>query len=223
MREIFLHVGLPRTGTTFLQRNVFPKLNLNYTNLIKHGFFPTDGKNLLSDENLCGRPQSPSTLDRKMMLLGLHEMYPDAKVIVCFREQEAFFKSLYTVFVKTGFSGTFREAKKIMIMKYHYPEIKKFLNKTFDDVFEYQFEDFVRDKKGTITEMCNFMGVDVPQYKDELINPRWNDRQLKLCRVLNKIIEAKKFDSRQGFYTNKDFVNLLSDNKITKGGVRWKL
>ena len=116
--EIIFHIGLHKTGTTFLQRYVFPKLkNVN--------LFCTDGRpfngiedlekdkiNLISIENLSGSPFSSNEFTRYTIMEELAKLYPNAKIIVTFRNKNSWLKSLYSQYIKTGGTYTYPEWRK---------------------------------------------------------------------------------------------------------------
>ena len=105
MREIYVHVGLHKTATTFLQEEVFPKLQgIKYYNLIKAknrqalllAAIESEGKILISDEDLSGSPLvfGSKADERKKMAYTLHKLIPDAKIIVGIRNERDWFKSV---------------------------------------------------------------------------------------------------------------------------------
>ena len=220
-KEVYLHIGFPRTGTTFLQQEVFPKIEgLHFQHTMEKPFVPVPGKNLWSNEDFCGKPYIRSDFDRKCYLYGLSRLYPKAKVIIGIRDKESLFKSMYTIFVKAGWAASYEKAREIMEVKYgDFDAIFQLVYDLFgkNNTYIYRFEDFVENKRDCIDGICKFMGVKTPQYRDIRINVSWNERQLKLCRFLN-IINAKP-GMKQGFYSNKFFVNLLADDVMMKRNI----
>ncbi|MHA2039963.1 MAG: sulfotransferase [Promethearchaeota archaeon] len=174
-RQIFLHVGLPKTGTSWLQQILFPKLNVHLIRRRKDFItIPINGKIIISLEALSGSYKY-SVDYRNYLANGMKAVYPDAKIIVGLREKNSWLKSMYNQGVKRGvFKETFDEWNNSID-----PRILDFdnyvnkLNELFDDVFVYWFEDFKKDKKKVIVDMCNFLDVDVPVYEDSMINPSY--------------------------------------------------
>src|SRR5690606_1735922 len=123
MREkrVFLHIGLHKTASTFLQDLLFPSLHgvvyisrpftilndhfncLQYADdslydekEIKLFFEEIDfDKLLISDENFCGKPVSLGYSNRSMIAKRLHSLFPDAEVIIFLRNQLDLLYSLY--------------------------------------------------------------------------------------------------------------------------------
>lgn len=222
--EVYLHVGFPRTATTFFQNEIFPNIkDLNYQHTLKRNFEVRPGKNLLSNEDLLGKPYLPSDFDRQIYLNALAKMYPKAKIIVGMREQDKMFKSMYTIFVKSGWSGNYKEAKEIMKKKYKVKEVFGLLEKLWNkkDIYIFHFEDFIKDKKQCVEDLCSFIGVEAPEFKDRKVNVAWTERQLRLGTVLNKInTQPGKFEKTQGIFCNKFFIELLQENGNVKRALR---
>jgi len=130
--QLFVHIGLHKTATTYLQVDVFPYLQgINYINGNDQALLPwkrrmymqdplvfdverardeilaltKEGKNLLSTEALSGSPMG-QYLDRTLILQKLKAMFPDARVILGLRSQPDIIWSLYKNYVRKG--GTCR-------------------------------------------------------------------------------------------------------------------
>lgn len=130
-RAIYLHIGLVKTGTTFLQIEVFPKLKkVNYVCLDDNDsyqrqifkkildqesllfevnrtkddllrHFDPNKDNLLSIEMLSGSPNIQYR-DRLNILEKLYALFPDAKIIVGIRSQSEMISSVYNQYVAMG-------------------------------------------------------------------------------------------------------------------------
>lgn len=122
--EIYLHIGLPKTGTTFLQRQIFPNLDgifdvyneapevfswirdaLETTNteIERSGLMDRiqrrlavirEDKILISHENISGNGVLDHA-DIQLRAERLKELFPAAKIIVTLRRQADFIESLY--------------------------------------------------------------------------------------------------------------------------------
>lgn len=123
----FIHVGLHKTATTFLQRAVFPGLDLNYIPRDHPGIAPalrricvqdilvfdaeatrdevlpllSGRKNLISTENLSGSPLF-GYVNRDAILRKLHRTFPYARIIIGIRAQCDIIWSLYRHYIKRG-------------------------------------------------------------------------------------------------------------------------
>jgi len=200
MKQFYLHIGLPRTGTSFLQNEVFKKLPIHYKHdmLTVDEFGLRDGINLLSHEDLCGKIYLPTKLDR----LGFFSYYSKykPKIIMGIREQESLHKSMYNILLWLGYSKSFQDAKKHLEYKYNVDEIVNQVHTYFDDVFIYHFDDFKKNNEKVVSDICDFLNVDIPNVNFHVVNKRWNKRQMWLCRNINKVISQK---IRCGVYSTK--------------------
>lgn len=123
---LFIHVGLMKTGTTFLQQEIFPKLkSVRYIDgrdvsfhlyrlvleedasydpsLAQKYFYPLieRGPSLISHEILSGDPyyldaNQPRTTDR------LAQLFPHARIIVTIRRQDTLLQSMYLKRLRDG-------------------------------------------------------------------------------------------------------------------------
>jgi len=191
-REIFIHVGLPKTGTSWLQQNLFPKLNVHLVRRRKDFInIPNNGKILISTESLSGS-YSRSVDFRNFLAYGMKTVYPDAKIIVGLREKNSWLKSMYNQGVKRGvFEESFDKWNNNLDPRIlDFDSYIKKLNELFDDVFIYWFEDFKKDKKKVIEDMCRFLDVDVPVYDDSRINPSYYGIYERFFLFYNKFLSS---------------------------------
>jgi len=106
-KEIFLHVGLAKTGTKFLQLNFFPKLKgLEY--IPKPLYYKSiqiieksKSKRFLVSQ------EYDQQFEREIRKWAKFD--PSIKVIIVFRSQDSWFASEYRRFVKNGFRGSIEE------------------------------------------------------------------------------------------------------------------
>ena len=176
--QTVIHVGYPKTGTSFLQLEVFPKLQ-------------NDKLCIISDESLIGRVFKKDTSDMGSIALMLKKLYPDAKIIIGTRGHKTMLKSLHCQYVKEGGYFNYDDFVKLVINmeRFDYKHYIKFLKKLFgeDNVWLYHFEDFQHDVDKVINDICEFIGCTVPSYnKNNKYAVRWNDRQIWLCRMAHR-------------------------------------
>jgi hypothetical protein len=126
MQELFIHIGLHKTATTFLQDEIFPNLEgLHYTrkeditelireitihdqtisniDSIKDRLAATfsGDRNLISGESLSGNPFL-QYINRTNTLDKLRSMFPNAKIIIGIRSQVGIIASMYKQYIKCG-------------------------------------------------------------------------------------------------------------------------
>ena len=129
-KEIYIHLGLHKTGSTFLQKVLF-KANaksigfldvrkellefrnyLIFTNdlewdlshalkLFEESVNSSSAKCVLSEEMFCGNPFH-NCMTRKMIFDRLNSLFPNAKYIIVLRNQYDLINSLYLQYVKRG-------------------------------------------------------------------------------------------------------------------------
>lgn len=139
-KTVFVHVGMPKTGTTYLQEQVFPYIKGvhfwrdtncdEYTAYIKSIQFGNpsqchwpehgqrirqymesfqDDRILISDESLCGGVLGGIHLNFSNFnncASILKQVFPEAKLIMTIRRQDAYLESLYRQSLKQGYSQT---------------------------------------------------------------------------------------------------------------------
>jgi hypothetical protein len=116
---IFVHIGLHKTGTTFLQQHFFPRwptLQFYHKTVPLREVLaaPTGQKVLISNEGLwCGGAYRQPPGDAWWAALGdrrvqaesiarLREFFPEARVLVSFRRHSDLILSLYLQYVQKG-------------------------------------------------------------------------------------------------------------------------
>ena len=107
MNKIILHIGLHKTGTTFLQNHIFPRLkNTNYFRGW-HGLRNITNKNhkniLISDEKFSGDPFNLNYIESfKNNIDNLHMLCPKATVLISVRHPKEWILSLYKQYIHQG-------------------------------------------------------------------------------------------------------------------------
>ncbi len=124
MPDTFIHIGMPRTATTFLQRKIFPHLtgfhflSLPYAHFspafqkiqyqddslysvdeIKNDLAPLFKceKLLISNENFVGQSLFWYNGNRTRNARRLQELFPDAHIIITLRNQLDLLRSMYEI------------------------------------------------------------------------------------------------------------------------------
>jgi hypothetical protein len=132
-----LHIGYHKTGTTWLQKHVFPNVDAGFSfvaggrrmrpafvEVNPFGFDPDDARAgfepdireagsrdlvpVLSAERLCGNPHFGG-YDGRTIADRLATVFPDARVLVVIREQGGMLVSLYKQYLKRGGAASFRQ------------------------------------------------------------------------------------------------------------------
>ena len=204
--KIILHIGMQRTGTTFFQHEVFPRLNIRYItpSFFKYGEIGTLAQcynfivkedTLISNENIYCDMWSQED-DRYTRLYIIKKLFPRAKIIFGVREKESLKKSWYKKSIGVGAVWSYDEfLSKINMEFFKYEEYIEGLKEMFKDVYVYKYEEFKKDPRKIIERMCEFMEVEVPEIEEKAFKRRWNigysKRQIKIARILNKIFKTR--------------------------------
>lgn len=190
MTQFFIHIGMHKTATTFLQREVFPRLSgvhfVPPTVPLNHLLRRAPGtKVLISDENLSGRPwrMPPDAAyswreDRETSLTNAAALFPGAKPLACFRKHRDFVVSLYKQYLHQGGTSSLEHFFRLDgsgIVKpadLDYRRVIGLLADRFDDeafVFTYdQYASFDR----LLPRICSALETPIPSGIDP--NKRFN-------------------------------------------------
>lgn len=102
---LYLHVGLHKTGTTYLQANVFPHWpGVRYLrNLTVENFLRVDPAEtcLASREGFSG-PALGKRDEKLAFLERLGRMFPDARILISFRRHASYINALYSQYLRYG-------------------------------------------------------------------------------------------------------------------------
>lgn len=184
-RRLFIHPGLHKTGTTFLQQCVFQNIEgiRYYLKSVDPLSIKPDGITLISDEELSR--SMPHKQNRMEMMGKLHQSFPDAHIILGIREEKSWLKSCYAQYVKTGGSLRFDDycQQYPYVPPHEYAEI---VSSMWDDVLIYDHADLKKDHRAVVQRICDFMGVPVPSYENRQVNVSLRGRWLEFYRVINK-------------------------------------
>jgi hypothetical protein len=179
-RKLFIHIGLHKTGTTFLQTSIFNRLkDVHYLqgNLINEMTIPINGtpRNvLISSEALSGRPYVGQPHIKNKTLLchryldsfnvsvrNMKRIFSAAEIIIFVRKHEDFILSFYRHYIKRGGVRKFDEfygengviAPHEILLK---PKIK-LLNETFNKVHIFDYQDLVDTPSETILKLLSIL------------------------------------------------------------------
>jgi hypothetical protein len=105
--QIFFHVGLGKTASTYLQYEVFPKLQgIHYIQRTRYNQYQEIIKNSKADKHLISRE-----FDRQYFneVGKMAKFDPNARIIIVLRRNESWIASQYRRYVKNGGFKTFSE------------------------------------------------------------------------------------------------------------------
>ena len=207
MKEIYYHVGLGKTASTYLAEKVFPHFqNTVFSRHPREKHYETmekasDGKFFVSHE-----------FDRQLipMVEMFSKRFPNAKPIIVLRIHDAWLASQYKRFVKNGFSISFKQFIDLendtgywkMKDALFFPMLQK-LESAFQTKPLVLFHDDLKtDAYGFIDSIATFCDVTYDRNKisTKPFHSAYSTRQLKMMR-------------RYG-WNRLESENQFSDNKI---------
>ena len=194
---MILHLGLAKTGTSWLQKKVFPLMDVQYYHVGHYDVVgkKTDEKTLFSFEGLSGTPYDDN---RYLLADQLKRLFPEAKIVVVFREKESYIKSLYSQYIKGGgvhSYGWFKTYLSNASGFLDWDSYKSYLIGLwgYEQCLFLTFEDFLLDKKRFVQQLCTFFNVpDVSSHVDYTsLNTSLSERQIKVWRLMNTCFKSR--------------------------------
>jgi len=194
--KIFIHVGPHKTGTTFLQKEVFPKIkDINYVLRVAIDTPIVEGKvNLLSDENLDGGTYRVfrTVGNQRTIAKNLHGMFPNAKIIICLRNKDKWLQSAWKQYSVAYYAYPFKKYCELLDEEMtDFEAYAEFLKTLFKDVYICHYEDLVLNPEKFVKDLCDYMGVETPKFENKIVYPSITDGQLKFLQTFDKIFRLK--------------------------------
>jgi len=191
--DVVLHLGLSKTGTTFLQKNVFPFLDgvefFDNNEFRISSALSREKVNLISDETFSNDYLWFDNAGRFEVADRLYRLFPDAKVMVFVRDVESFKRSMYKEYVLWGGSLGFDSWVKWCLLSnpgiFDFERYVTYLKKLFDQVLVVDYDDFKKDNQSVISRVCGFMGVGVPVFDRKPLNVSLDEKVIGRWRWWN--------------------------------------
>lgn len=199
-KTIFYHVGTGKTGTTYLQYRVFPKLRgIQYMQRTKFRRYPQLIAKSSSDRILLSR-EFDQQLEREIKAFTRH--YPDTTPIIVFRRHDSYLASQYRRFVKNGYQGSFtdffdldRDEGRFRQVDLNYQHQIELLKKYFTQpplIFIY--EDMRAHPEAFFQHFANLVGAEL-DLNEVNLNPKhtsYSAKQLKFMQQVGRRIDMRK-------------------------------
>lgn len=189
---ILIHLGLAKTGTSWLQKRVFPQLDVEYHHCGQYQaliYKPTMKKPMvLSYEGFSGIiPLN----DRYTNAFRLKKMFPTARILLMIRDKEKYKNSLYSQHIKNG--GVCSRQEFFDLVESHpyflnWELYIRYLQKLWGErsVKVLSFDRMIQDYDGFLQELCDYIGVPVPVDIDYTpVNTSLSSRQVRIWRRWN--------------------------------------
>lgn len=211
--ELYIHVGLPKTATTYLQCRIFRTWeNIEYlgkpfhiTRLFNRLNKPLKKVLLISAENILGKPRDCYLKSKRnfsytqmnvLALNNLGDIFPQAKIIIGFVKHEEFIESLYKQYLRGGGTKSLVEfyspksSTTLMNDKdFLYAPLIKTIEKCFThSPFIYLREELKIVPSRLIADLADYMGI-VPPEKIPITkeNVGCGEIEAKILRIINSI------------------------------------
>jgi len=225
LKEIFIHVGFHKTGTTFLQQSIFPHLeNVNY---IYNGrllnLVGPHEKVLISNEALSGVPyhwKEKSYYEQFCFNLAqLKSTFGDFKLILGFREPSSMINSLYKQSLHEGGVLTFDEfygdhtgsivkEEDLYFLKFYNHLLENF---KMERVFCYDHNQLLYEPQIVLPSLLKFLGQEAGKKKAETniqkLNVSVPDNLERFLLQLNKL--DKRLKAKFGIGLNNKYTRRL--------------
>ena len=198
--EIYFHVGLGKTGTTFLQYRVFPYLKgVNYIQRTKYKRAIPILKKGEHDKYFLSR-EFDQQLETEVKKFSAE--FPDTRTIIVFRKHDSYIASQYRRFVKNGFrlkftefidlekdQGYFKKSdldymRQVKILEEHFNHPPLVLI----------YDDMRKDPKAFFTRIANYMGasIDIDSLNLSRLHSSYSEKQLKGIYSFGKYVNLRK-------------------------------
>ena len=182
---LFFHVGLHKTGTTFLQKAVFPNWRgINYVPwphleiLLR---LDESNINLVSREGLSGKNWAHHE-ERERSLQRLSELFPASRILISFRKHSGYILSSYRQYIQRGGTVPFDEYFDVEgdsgVMKRDDFAFRRKLN-AVEKYFGHRPFVFLHDELGRelatmLRDLEGYIGGKAPEPSD-ISNRRYNE------------------------------------------------
>ena len=206
MSKIVIHIGLPKTGSSYLQKNVFPFLkDVNYFRSFGFsmlGDISSSNTFLFSHEGLSGHPWNQPWRDGvpnshnwmtsfKVTTDNLKQLYPEAHIIVVFRKHGDLLVSLYKQYLHEGgilkFKDFYHPNGVINDEDLNFQLRIEKLREDFENVDVLSFEEFKTTGLGYFIDYFKNLGFNLslnPSDKNENIGV--SGKKIEMIRFANK-------------------------------------
>ena len=187
--EVIVHIGMHKTGTTFLQKEVFPKLPFRYygyeesKEIFKDLIHQEDGQlkrklgpGLYSFEGLCGVIGTG-----KGSLHIMHELWDKGgtKVIISMRRSVAMRRSAYWQYVKTGGTMKYGDWVKTTYNWYWRAQVVSWYNAKFGG------SNVLKFPVTKLERLWEFLEIEPIEVENRIHNNSPHDASIEIVRKFN--------------------------------------
>lgn len=190
-----IHIGYHRTGTSFLQVELFPLIpdSATVSEL-------DDADRIAADTSLRLAIMTQEALssdldrDRPELAAELARRFPSARIFIGIRSQYSIMRGVYHLYVKAGGTDDYETFVKARCGRlFDYARLVTAYRAAFgvDNVFVMRHEDLARQPVASMQDLLRFAGAD-PDVATRVVNrrtkPSAGDPTMTLLRLRNRII-----------------------------------
>lgn len=192
--EIYFHVGLGKTASTYLQYAFFPKLkDVHYVQRTQYRFFDS-----ILRKNEYGKYFFSREFDQQLEAEVSHfaQHYPDTKPIIIFRRHDGWIASQYRRYVKNGSSRSFKAFFDVEQDSGIWPRREVTFRPMLDILEKYFtqkplvlfYDDLRKDPYAFFDQFAETMGASYDRENISLksVHRSYNTKQLKVMRRMAK-------------------------------------
>ncbi len=203
-KQLFFHVGLAKTGSTYLQHKVFPKFeNIKYIQTGHYHNFAYVDIIKKSNERVF---LTSREFDRQFEteLKKIHTKFPDAKIIMVLRQHGGWLASQYRRSVKNGYGKTIEHYFNTQNTGEHWniSELNFYDKIQFaENLFKSKplvliYKDMKKSPYHFFDIIANFTGATYQKDKIDLSSKHksYSEKQLKFIRKYNPYLFKPQFD-----------------------------
>jgi hypothetical protein len=244
--RLFIHVGLPKTGTTFMQEHVFPAFTgikfLGKAKSVSIDDMLADDrrKYLMSSEHLLGCPfliDGEWAATFRSNAVRLAERFPQARILLSLRKHEGLLSSYYKEHISKPNRPRYPtlpeyfdvENDKGMVRRQdlRFRDLVGHLERCFGRPPFVFFQEEIRDRfPALLADLAAYLDEPVPVLADGLakktVNPGVNYYQAKLLVLLNRL--DSRMSRIRGLPTlhNRLFMRLgIQPDRLCRHYLRW--
>lgn len=250
-----VHIGFHKTGTTWLQSGLFRSEPFNIawdsmaiarTIVLTHTLdwcaetvrdelsrcaeteTPGSTVDVMSWERLSGSPHAGG-YDSGIIAKRLHELYPEARILIGVREQRSMIEALYRQYVRDGGVASLtgylhpRNPAEIPQFRFDHFEYDRLIRKYqelfgSDRVLVLPYERLRHDQDAFVRDICEFCEVDPPVLPVESnMYTAYGAKTTLVKRQLNKIFVRNSLNPAARYYVkNHEFRFDRLDNRMPR-------
>lgn len=221
MNPFYFHIGLPKTGTTYLQNIIAKDERINFSRSNIHKFhkndsliYVNDKVNVDSNETYLLRGQGAKKYNMMLTLSKIKQKYQGAKIVVTLREPLSALQSMFKYRIKNGKhfkdfdEWFFADEAQDFFSLLHYNTLHISLRAFFkaEDIYYIFYEDLKTGKM--IRDFYQIINMKPPIFDPKnMVNKNLSNSEVLKINILNQYLPNKKIRNRLKDYLPKDLLN----------------